>query len=756
MTHKRTKRFLCLFFCIVILLSLFSTLPSFSATNDKEPIKEQFENFLNEIKLNGELTDIIEYWENNADEGDIDYSELTGENGNIRVGTTIVQPYSYMKDGHYVGVSMDLCFRFCKEYGYTMDVEVFTSINSMVMANSSNKIDIGASDTSITDERKESVDFSSAFTYVRSIVATNMNSDRKVESIDERDDMRIGIVTGTIYHDMAYERNPKAEILEYNNLSDMLIALDSGKVDCIIYDNLPLYVGMKNYSNIKEVQSLTDDEPLGFTFQKDENSTVGKLQEEFDAYLQKALYQGELEKIKEKWVNDVNGEEDLDFSLLTGENGSVKMAIVTGKPFCMPKNNHFVGICVEMAYNFCLEKGYSLETEAYGTTNDSIVAVTQGKCDFANSSISITDERKEIVNFSSPFLKNRAPIVIRTEDADIYKTTDDLANQKIGTITGTIAPDMLKDLIPTADVLEYQTDPDLVKALESKKVDAIVEDEVTLNCALAEIGVETKEIGVLYDNDYYGVVFPKVTNNNGFGGFISSIKESFNKTFIVDQRYKLFIEGILTTLLITISSILIGTIVAFLVYLLIRRGNKVAIAIEGACNWLIKGLPTVVLLMIFYYIVFGKSGLSGVIISIIVFSIVFAAEVVGMLTSSVSAIDNGQFEVSTALGYKDSKAFFKMILPQALRFFWPSYKSAVIAHIKATAIVGYIAVQDITKASDMVRSSTYEAFFPLIVTAIIYFVLAWLLTLIVKAIDIKTDKSEKKTKKFLKGVDLHD
>ncbi|MBR1873411.1 MAG: ABC transporter permease subunit [Eubacterium sp.] len=238
--------------------------------------------------------------------------------------------------------------------------------------------------------------------------------------------------------------------------------------------------------------------------------------------------------------------------------------------------------------------------------------------------------------------------------------------------------------------------------------------------------------------------------------FWDGIKDSFNKTFVREKRYLLFIQGVLTTILITVLSIIFGTALGFLVYLLCRRGGKVSNKISGFFVWLIQGMPVVVLLMILYYIIFAKSDVSGSAVAVVAFTLVFGAAVFGMLKMGVGAVDKGQTEAALSLGYSDTKAFFRIILPQALPHFLPSYKGEVVALIKATAIVGYIAVQDLTKMGDIVRGRTYEAFFPLIVVAIIYFILGALLTFLVGRLEKLINPKRRNAVKILKGVKTDD
>ena len=293
----------------------------------------------------------------------------------------------------------------------------------------------------------------------------------------------------------------------------------------------------------------------------------------------------------------------------------------------------------------------------------------------------------------------------------------------------------------------------LVAAVTSGKVDfagdSIMQTEARLEsvdfsdatCEMGFVLVAKKEIS-------------SSSSSDRSSSFLDTVKTSFIRTFVEENRYLLFINGILTTLLIVVLSIIFGSALGFFVFMLCRRGNKAANKITGFFSWLIHGMPVVVLLMILYYIIFASSKISGTAISIIAFTLVFAVGVIAMLRSGVAAIDPGQIEAAQALGYRNRKAFFKLILPQAAMHFMPAYKAEIVSLIKATAVVGYIAVQDLTKIGDLIRSRTFEAFFPLIATAIIYFLLAALLNFFVKRLELKIDTRRRSEKQILKGAIL--
>lgn len=274
--------------------------------------------------------------------------------------------------------------------------------------------------------------------------------------------------------------------------------------------------------------------------------------------------------------------------------------------------------------------------------------------------------------------------------------------------------------------------------------------DIGMNIVVSE---ERNETGTLSDV-YYSTPIRLVVlgEDDSALGFFEKLAQSFEKTFIRESRWKLFVQGAGVTVLITITSIITGTILGFCVFLLCRKGGRIMNSGTNFFLWLIHGMPTVLLLMILYYIVFGSSKLSGTWVSVVGFSLMFACSMIDMLRVGCHAIGRGQFEASTALGYSDGQSFFKIILPQAAQHFLPIYRNDVVTLIKETSVVGYIAVLDLTKISDLVRSRTYEAFFPLIVTAIMYFVISAILTKAVTWIEHSIDPKRRKKEKILKGI----
>ncbi len=212
--------------------------------------------------------------------------------------------------------------------------------------------------------------------------------------------------------------------------------------------------------------------------------------------------------------------------------------------------------------------------------------------------------------------------------------------------------------------------------------------------------------------------------------------ESFEKTFIRENRWKLILNGLLVTLEIAVLAGIFGTVLGFGICLLLRMHNRFLSGLANLFCKLIGGIPAVVLLMVIYFVIFASSSISPIAVGILSFSIMFGVSVAGILNVGIQAIDAGQWEAASALGFGKAGTFMRVIMPQAVRHVLPVYTGEFVSMLKLTSIVGYISIQDLTKAADIIRSRTYEAFFPLIVTALIYLLIAALVNFLVGRIEI--------------------
>jgi polar amino acid transport system substrate-binding protein len=230
--------------------------------------------------------------------------------------------------------------------------------------------------------------------------------------------------------------------------------------------------------------------------------------------------------------------------------------------------------------------------------------------------------------------------------------------------------------------------------------------------------------------------------------FIQSISESFKNNIIVEQRYLLIVDGLKVTAIISLLSVLFGTLLGALICFMRMARNRILCTIARVYISILRGTPVLVLLMLIFYVVFASVNIDPIIVAVIAFGMNFGAYVSEMFRTAIESIDRGQTEAGIAGGFTPFQTFVYIILPQAVRQVLPVYKGEFISLVKMTSVVGYIAVQDLTKASDIIRSRTFDAFFPLVMVAVLYFIMAYLLALVLDYIGMKTDPKRNRPKRI--------
>lgn len=203
------------------------------------------------------------------------------------------------------------------------------------------------------------------------------------------------------------------------------------------------------------------------------------------------------------------------------------------------------------------------------------------------------------------------------------------------------------------------------------------------------------------------------------------LKASLYQTFILDDRYKLFLNGLRVTLILTLASFILGILLAVLFCALKHSKSKTVRTIINGITGFFVQLPTMVLLMIFVYIIFGSSGLSIMVTVILGLTIKAAAYLTDIFTTSLDAVNPGEIEAARTLGMTKSQAFFNVSLPQAIHNAMPVFKNQFITSLQETSVVGYLAVMDLTRASNIVTARTLNALFGLITISIMYMVIGY-------------------------------
>ena len=233
------------------------------------------------------------------------------------------------------------------------------------------------------------------------------------------------------------------------------------------------------------------------------------------------------------------------------------------------------------------------------------------------------------------------------------------------------------------------------------------------------------------------------------GSFLTKMATSFQSNIIQENRYLLIWDGLKTTVVISVLATIFGTLLGALVCFMRMSKNALLNLPARVYISILRGTPVLVLLMLIFYVVFASVNISPVLVSVIAFGMNFAAYSAEIFRTGIEGVDRGQSEAGIAMGFTRVTTFLYIVLPQTVRRILPVYKGEFISLVKMTSIVGYIAVQDLTKASDIIRSRTFDAFFPLVMVAILYFLISWSLMQSLGYLERKSDPQARRRKEVL-------
>ena len=470
-----------------------------------------------------------------------------------------------------------------------------------------------------------------------------------MKSVNELADKRIGILSGTIYDKLASERFPAAQLLRFNAISDMGLALKAGQLDALIINIGPANEMLRANPEIGILAEDFFTSQIGVGFNKNNPA----LRDRFNAFLRDVKADGSLEAQRRKWFEqDITQVKMPNYPPQTASPKIVAGVAVGDLPISAYVNGEYVGFDIEMIRNFAHREKLQVEFVPL-EFNALIASLASGKVDMIADSISITEERQKLIDFSDTYMLEKTFVLVLKAN---------LAGQSGSVKTSAPAKSWSADLA-----------------------------------------------------------------------------DRIHSNLWQENRYLLILDGLKTTLIISVLALLLGTLLGAVVCYLRMSGRSVFRSPARLYISVMRGIPVLVLLMITYYVIFANSNISPVLVAILAFGMNFAAYVAEMFRTAIASIDKGQTEAGIAGGFTPLQTFGYIVLPQAVNRVLPVYKGEVISLVKMTSIVGYVAVQDLTKASDIIRSRTFDAFFPLILTAVLYFAIAALLLQILEVVEKRTD-----------------
>ena len=463
-----------------------------------------------------------------------------------------------------------------------------------------------------------------------------------------------------------------------------------------------------------------------------------------------------------------------------GEEKKKKLLMVTEAtfpPYEYRDGKEIVGIDPDIVRE--LAKAANRELVIEDMSFDSIIAAVQsGKADIAASGITVTEDRKKKINFTVPYVTAQQVIIV--QKTSTIQGAEDLKGKRIGVQHGTTGDSYVTEKLQQPE--RYQNGALAIRALLTGKLDAVVLDNEPARIHAAKsqtlkilpkplvheeyafaLSKHNKELLTILNQELMRMktdgrlqaILDKHMNKSGNTAEKPSIPEtlwekwvdSVKLNFIDDDRYLYLAVGFLVTLEIAFCAVLLGVLIGFTVAVIRttadRNGNlKILNALCKLYLTVIRGTPVVVQLLLIYFVIFGSMDVDKVLVAIIAFGINSGAYVAEIIRGGIDSIDNGQMEAARSLGLSYPQSMIRIILPQALKNVLPALGNEFIVLLKETSVSGYIALQDLTKGGDIIRSQTYDAFLPLIAVALIYLAVVMLFSALLTRLERRLKNNE--------------
>lgn len=240
---------------------------------------------------------------------------------------------------------------------------------------------------------------------------------------------------------------------------------------------------------------------------------------------------------------------------------------------------------------------------------------------------------------------------------------------------------------------------------------------------------------------------------DAIANFFSSVQDQFYRCFIEEDRYMYLVEGLGNTVLITLVAVIIGVALGSLTALVRitcaerQKPSWILRLLNAVCGLylaVIRGTPMVVQLMIMYFVIITARGVPPLVVAMLSFGINSGAYVAEVVRSGIQSVDRGQMEAGRSLGLSSRTTMVRIILPQAFKNVAPAIFNEFIVLLKETSVAGYVGIQDLTKGGDIIRSITYVAYMPLLMVALVYLVMVVGLTAILRKLERRLARSDKR------------
>lgn len=672
------------------------------------------------------------------------------------IGTDTTYAPFEMSDasGNRVGIDMDLIRQIASDQGFTIDIKAL-GFDAAVQALQSGQVDAVIAGMTITDQRKQTFDFTDPYFQTGLQVAALKGS--AVKTMTDLKGKVLAVKTGTA--GATYADSIKAKYgfttQAYGQTAQMIDAVKAGQAAAYIEDSPVVNYAVQTGLAMQLVGDRVPQGYYGMAVQKGKNAN---LVQAFNLGLQNLWTNGGYDKIVAKYLGTA--------AVTTPMPAKGKSFTIgtdtTFAPFEMTDpNGNRIGIDMDLIRAIAQQQGFTIDIKALGF-DAALQALSSGQVDGVIAGMTITDKRKQTYDFSVPYFQSGLQIVTLSKTS--IDSLDAMKGHKLAVKTGTAGAtyaDSIKGKYGFT-TQTYGTTNDMVQAVKAGQADALIEDYPVIIYMIQQ-GLDMKPVGAQVPQGSYGFAVKKGQNadllaafNAGFEklqstGQYASIENTYLTTKtsssqlgfwgLLKQSLPSLLHGLLWTIAVTALALLIASVLG-LVFGSFKVGHTAVLRwLANIYVSIFRGTPLLVQIFFVYFTIPQVTGvkLSAFWAGVVALSLNAGAYMTEIVRGGIQSVDPGQLEAARSLGLPYGKSMTKVVIPQAIKIATPAFINQFIITLKDTSLVAVIGLAELTYQTQQRIASNYRSELWLVAGAL-YFIVISILTVISNAVDKKVNK----------------
>lgn len=713
-------------------------------------------------------------------------ADVSGQTFTIATDTTWA-PFEFERDGELRGIDIDLLHAIADDQGFTVNIQVL-GFDGALQAVQTNAVDGMIAGMSITEERKNTFDFSNP--YFDSGIQMAVAGTSPITSYAELAGTTVAAKNGTEGYSFAETLGAEIgfQVRGFQDAADAYTDVTAGN-SAAVFDDQPIlaYAIAAGQANLKIVTEPERAASYGFAVNKGRNAD---LLSAFNEGLKHVVESGEYQQILDEYLGAnapqataiSGGAIALGNQVITDDgpgtlpsnplfpvdapatNGTFVIATdTTFAPFEFEVNGTRQGIDIDLMNAIAANQGFTIDWQPLGF-DGALQAVQSGQADGMIAGMSITDERRQVFDFSEPYFQSGIQMAVKADNSTITSYAD-LAGESVAVKTGTSGATFAEQLSQQYGftLRSFSDSNDMINEVTTGNSVALFEDYPVLQYGIQQ-GADLKTVTDPELGDEYGFAVLAGQNaqllqmfNDGLAlakdtGVYQTILDRYLKQETTSANAGFFglLASAFPALMQGLGYTLVATALALVFAMVLGIGFGF---LKLSRNWLVRGIassyvnifrgtPVLVQAFFFYFGVPAVTGISldALTAGVITLSLNAGAYITEIVRGGIQSVDPGQMEAARSLGLGWGKSMQKVVMPQAIKMMTPSLINQFIITLKDTSLLSVLGFAELTYQGRIIIASTFRSFEIWLIVGVIYFIVIWLLTLLSDWVDKRFNK----------------